>query len=99
MSKGSVQTRPHLIEVKYRTKEYISRVCCDIIEDILKQTFDEENPVSSAPLKCSRGSQTDEARIRYNYNLMVKQQIFESLIMGWNLLYALSTTATAERSL
>ncbi|KAF7271251.1 hypothetical protein GWI33_015852 [Rhynchophorus ferrugineus] len=42
--------------IHYRTKEYIGRVCRDIIEDILKQTYDEENPVASAPLKCTRAN-------------------------------------------
>lgn len=84
VSKDFLHTYFPFAKVNYRSKEYISRVCRDIIEDILKQTYDEENPILSAPLKCSRGSQTDEAKIRYNYNLMVKQQVFERLIVSFS---------------
>lgn len=68
--------------VNYRSKEYIARICRDIIEDILKQTYDEENPILSAPLKCSRSSQTDSAKFQYNYNLTVKQQFFKRLLVS-----------------
>lgn len=57
-------------QINYRSKEYIASVCRDIIEDILKQTYDEENPISLAPLKCSKGSQTERIRcltVQHNF--------------------------------
>lgn len=42
----------------YMTKEFLSKACCDFIEDILRITFDEEDPISQAPLKCSQETQT-----------------------------------------
>lgn len=57
-------------QINYRSKEYIASVCREIIEDILKQTYDEENPISLAPLKCSKGSQTERVRcltVQHNF--------------------------------
>lgn len=66
-------------KTKYKSKEYIARVCCDVIEDILKQAYDEENPLTTALERCSQSTQT-EKRVHYNY-LTVRQKIFESLIV------------------
>lgn len=42
-----------------KSKEYISNVCRDIIEDLLKETYDEENPLATSLEKCSRSTQTN----------------------------------------
>lgn len=43
----------------FKSKEYISTVCRDIIEDLLKETYDEENPLTTALEKCSQSTQTE----------------------------------------
>lgn len=43
----------------FKSKEYISNVCRDIIEDLLKETYDEENPLTTALEKCSQSTQTE----------------------------------------
>lgn len=43
----------------FKSKEHISSVCRDIIEDLLKETYDEENPLATALQKCSRSTQTE----------------------------------------
>ncbi|EFA00161.1 hypothetical protein TcasGA2_TC002982 [Tribolium castaneum] len=48
----------NLVQAKYMTKEFLSKACTDFIEDILRKTFDEEDPISQAPLKVSQETQT-----------------------------------------
>lgn len=44
---------------KFMTKEFLSKACCDCIEDILRKTFEDEAPLCQAPPpKCSQETQT-----------------------------------------
>lgn len=43
----------------FKNKEYISEVCREIIEELLKETYDEENPLTTALEKCSKSTQTE----------------------------------------
>ncbi|KAG5899188.1 hypothetical protein JTB14_026941 [Gonioctena quinquepunctata] len=64
-----------IYEANYKTREYIASACCDIIEDILKTTYDEENPITLSLRKCSRSTQTEEGLY---YRLRVQEKIFET---------------------
>ena len=44
----------NLLQSSYMSKEFLSKACSDFIEDMLRRTFDEEDPISQAPLKCSQ---------------------------------------------
>lgn len=44
-------------KTSYKSKEYISSLCRDIIEDLLRETYDEENPLTTASVKQSQGTQ------------------------------------------
>ncbi|KAJ3635191.1 hypothetical protein MTP99_008118 [Tenebrio molitor] len=48
----------NLLKSNYMSKEFLSKACSDFIEDILRKTFDEEDPISQAPMKCSQETQT-----------------------------------------
>lgn len=61
----------YLIDNNYRTKEYISKVCSFLIEDLLKKTFDEEDPPLTAAIKESRSTQTD---YKILYKLMMRSK-------------------------
>lgn len=45
-------------QTNYMSKEFLAKACSDFIEDILRKTFDEEDPISQAPVKCSQTTQT-----------------------------------------
>lgn len=47
-----------IVEVRYHTKQNLSEACCDIIEDLLRKAYDEEDPFLTAPQKCSKYTQT-----------------------------------------
>lgn len=57
--KNNFLDNSHLYFGDCKSKEYISSVCRDIIEDLLKETYDEENPLTTALEKCSQSTQTE----------------------------------------
>lgn len=52
------QCAAYLVDVQYHTKENLSRACTDIFEDLLRKTYDLDEPLASSPYKCSSGTQT-----------------------------------------
>ncbi|KAJ8923137.1 hypothetical protein NQ315_001691, partial [Exocentrus adspersus] len=64
MSKNAFEVdQPYCEEPRCKSKAYISRVCCDVIEDILKKTYDEENPLTTALEK--RVTMVEIRRLRF----------------------------------
>lgn len=48
----------YLIDVQYHTKENLSRACSDIFEDLLRKSYDLDEPLATLPDKCSTETQT-----------------------------------------
>ncbi|RZC33103.1 hypothetical protein BDFB_011884 [Asbolus verrucosus] len=42
----------------YMSKEFLAKACSDFLEDILRKTYDDENPITQAPMKRSQETQT-----------------------------------------
>lgn len=57
----------------FKSKEYLSNVCRDIIEDLLRETYDEENPLTTALEKCSQSTQTEVNNICKPLSLIQKE--------------------------
>lgn len=55
---GSNEERYSAINVKYHTRENLSQACSDIIEDLLRKAYEEDDPLTTAPIKCSKYTQT-----------------------------------------
>lgn len=51
-----------LIDIHYHTKETLSRACTDIFEDILRKTYDIDEPLATLPNKCTAGIQVGTSK-------------------------------------